>query len=172
MSVDLRKYKVKSVELSHINKTIEILGEEGIEEDSIESKVLELVRNPLTARRLIDWIPEVYGLVAVAHLGKVKLTPYFTAFNVRGQIRCFHVMEEPLFREVREIATWRYHQGSSDIYMRVAFRSSILNGANDGLNSGRSLDGVEFTAIHFLGIPAEVYYNGFQSLWDRFVAWK
>jgi len=44
------------IALETIEQVIAILGTEGITDEAIESKVAELVTDPMTGRRLIDWI--------------------------------------------------------------------------------------------------------------------
>lgn len=52
---------------------VRVLGTDGLSVDDVESRVLESVGSKELARRLIDWIPEAFGIVLVSHLGAVIL---------------------------------------------------------------------------------------------------
>lgn len=52
---------------------IAILGKEGIDDDEIDVQISKLVDDPMTARRLADWPPEVFGLVFISHSWNLHL---------------------------------------------------------------------------------------------------
>jgi hypothetical protein len=160
-----------------IEATVEILGTPGISADTIEAQVAALVTDQMEARRLIDWIPEAFGTVWVAHLGKIVLPTTFGARNAKGEVRLFPYSCEPIFTQALQLAQETYHHGSSARFRNVALRSSIANAANNLLNAGGSLDGAVFH-LALVGVPAEVYpaqpgqlILKLLPLWKKLLSW-
>lgn len=149
-----------------IQKTIAILGVEGIQDEEIESRVAALAMDKMVARRLIDWIPEAFGIVLASHVGKVHLPTTFSARSRSGQWRTFEFKLKPIFGEAISIATDMYHSGDRSIFANIAIRSSTVGAVNRALNAGASIDGAKLSGPALNGIPAEVYEAG-SSWWRR-----
>ncbi|MBK1884913.1 hypothetical protein JIN85_21055, partial [Luteolibacter pohnpeiensis] len=136
---------------------IEIIGEEGISDDDIEARVLELATDSMLARRLIDWLPEILGAVAVAHMGRVNFMNTFSAKTKKGKWKSIPMQAEPIFMEGIKLAQDAWHQDWSEAHERVAIRSAIMRSASQVIDSGQSLNGVTTSGPALIGIPAEIY---------------
>ncbi len=157
---------MKPIPVEIISNAIEILSADGITEDEIETRIAALVSDPMEARRLIDWIPEAFGIVLISHLGKPILPKTFSARDAEGKWKSFRLTYEPIFVAALEIAQAKYHQGPAAQFQSIATRSSVANAANNALNAGVSIDGAVFSGPALIGIPAEVYPSQ-PSFWKR-----
>lgn len=169
---------MKAIPPGVLEATIEILGTEGITQDVIDTQVGALVADPMEARRLIDWIPEAFGLVLIAHLGKPVMPTRFCARNAKGVDLLFPFSCEPIFVAALPLAQKIFHGGPRFIFQNVSFRSATLDAANKMLNAGISLDGAVISCPVLLGIPAEVYpaqpehfFLRLMPLWKRLLSW-
>src|SRR5262245_58101200 len=115
---------------------IAVLGQSGTPSDEEERRVLQLVADPMMARRLIAWIPEAFGFVLATHIAKVEFTNTFSAKNKRGDWVTIEVSREPIFAAALRAATAMLHSGPRDVYQSIAYRSAVLNAANKALNAG------------------------------------
>jgi hypothetical protein len=158
---------MKPIPTEIIERAIQILGREGISEDQIESEVAALVAEPIEARRLIDWIPEAFALVLVAHHGKPVLPKSFSARNAQGRWQTFPFACEPLFVAATQIAESACREGLSQDFQNVALRSSTARSAMNALDAGASIDGAVFSGPALIGIPAEVYPDQPKPWWRR-----
>jgi hypothetical protein len=136
---------------------IEIIGEEGISDEEIEERVLALAKDAMLARRLIDWLPEILGSVAIGHMGKVHFVDTFSAKTKQGKWKRIPMKAEPIFVQGIKLAHDAWHRDSTGVYERVAFRSAIMRSAGQVIDSGQSLDGVITSGPALIGIPAEIY---------------
>ncbi len=147
---------------------ISILASDDMTEDAIESAVLAEVRDPMLARRLIDWIPEAFGIVTVSHMGRIGIPATFKAKTKQGGWREFPLDVEPILLCALKRAQQMYHDGPRHLFAPLASRSSTMAVVNKALNEGSSLDGAQLGAPRMLGIPAEFYAPVKRSLWGRF----
>jgi hypothetical protein len=161
---------MKSISDDVVSNAIRILGSDGISEDEIEAQVAALVSDPMEARRLVDWIPEAFGMVLVSHLGKPVLPNTFSAKDVQGKWKSFPITCEPIFVSALVVAQRIFHDGPRALHQNIAMRSSIANTANNALNAGVSIDGAVFSGPALIGIPAEVYPKQ-PSFWQRLFSW-
>lgn len=151
-----------------IRSAISIIGTQGIEDDQIERDVRALVDDDMSARRLIDWIPEAFGIVLVSYISnKIVLPKTFSAKSAAGKWVEIPFEKEPIFAEALKMAQTIYHEGPKDIFQNVSFRSSMTNTVDNALNSGASLDGAYLSGPALIGIPAEVYPIVTKSFWRR-----
>jgi hypothetical protein len=86
-----------------------------------------------------------------------------------GEWKHFELKVEPIFVESLRIATDMYHSGDRPTFGNVARRSSMIDGVNNALNAGESIDGATLSGPALIGIPAEVYEPKSKSLWQRFL---
>ena len=150
-----------------LKQVVAILGSTAAQDVEVENKVLELVADKILAQRLLDWIPEVFGLVLVSHIGKVNLPRTFSAKNSDGRWVEISLDAEPIFEAVMPIAMAMFQSGPRDNFRNIAERSAILDTANNALNAGASLEGATLSGPALIGIPAEVYGKHALSFWQR-----
>ena len=53
--------------VKHVPAVIDILGAEALTDEQVETTVLALTGDEMQSRRLIDWIPEMFAYVLMAH---------------------------------------------------------------------------------------------------------
>ncbi len=145
------------IESEVLETAIEIIGEEGISDEEIEERVLALAKDAMLARRLIDWLPEILGAVAVGHMGKVNFVDTFSAKTMQGKWKSIPMKAEPIYVQGHKLAQEAWHRDWTRAHERVAFRSAIMRSAGQVLDSGQSLDGVTTSGPALIGIPAEIY---------------
>jgi hypothetical protein len=145
------------IEPAILEAAIEIIGKEGITDEEIEERVLALAKDAILARRLIDWLPEILGAVAVGHMGKVNFVDTFSAKTKQGKWKSIPMKTEPIFVQGSQLAQDAWLRDWTGVHERVAFRSAIMRSAGQVLDSGQSLDGVTTSGPALIGIPAEIY---------------
>jgi hypothetical protein len=148
-----------------IHKAIAVLGVEGIAESKVEANIASFAKDKMVARRLIDWIPEAFGIVLVSHIGKINLPATFSARSSDGQWKQFEFKVEPIFGEALRLAADMYHTGDRSAFGSIAKRSSMVDVVNKVLNAGDSIDGATLSGPALIGIPAEVYEANPRSMW-------
>jgi len=158
---------VLTVSHDAIHKAIAILGVDGTAESKVEADVASFASDKMVARRLIDWIPEAFGIVLVSHIGKINLPTTFSARSNDGQWKHFEFKVEPIFVEALHIATDMYHSGDRSAFGNIAKRSSMVDVVNKVLNAGDSIDGGTLSGPALIGIPAEVYEGRSTPIWRR-----
>lgn len=159
--------KMPMIPEDQLQRVVTILGSTAARDDAMESNVQELVADKILAQRLLDWIPEVFGLVLVSHIGKVNLPRTFSAKSSDGRWVEISLDAEPIFKAVVPIAMAMFHSGPRDAFRNIAERSAILDTANKALNAGASLEGAYLSGPALIGIPAEVYAKQSLSFWKR-----
>ena len=150
-----------------IHKAVAILGNGGISDDVIESGIESFAENKLVARRLIDCIPEAFGIVLASHVGKINVPSMFSARLSNGNWKSFEFRVEPIFDLSLRIATDMYHTGDRSTFGNVAERSSIIGALNKALNAGASIEGATLSGPALMGVPAETYETKSNSLWEK-----
>jgi len=143
--------------------TITLLGDSETSPADLERRVLGLTEDAMLARRLIDWIPETFGIVLVSRMGKVAFSGTFSAKNQEGKWVKINMDSEPIHASAMRAALEMLHSGSRESYERIVGRSSILAVVNKALNAGESIDGMTLSGPAFIGIPAEVYVSSQES---------
>lgn len=158
---------VLTVSTETLQRAIAILGVEGIRDGDVESRVAALAEDKMVAQRLIDWIPEAFGIVLASHVGKIQLPTTFSARSRSGQWRNFEFSAEPIFGEALKMATDMYHSGDRSVFGNIAQRSSTIDAVNRALDAGESIDGAKLSGPALNGIPAEVYEAKPRPWWRR-----
>ena len=159
--------KIPMVRADQLQHVVAIIGSDGMKEDEMEAGVVELVADSTMARRLIDWIPEVFGLVLVSHIGKVNLPKTFTAKASNGRWLEISLEAEPIFGATLPIAMAMFHSGPRNVFRNIAERSAVLSAANRLLNAGSSIEGATLSGPALIGIPADIYASKPESFWRR-----
>lgn len=151
-----------------VRAAISIIGTSDIDDKQIERDVRALVSDDMTARRLIDWIPEAFGIVLISHISnKIGLPKTFSAKTAAGKWIQLPLEIEPIFVTALQVAQTMFHEGPNDVFKNVSLRSSMINVVNSALKSGVSLDGGCISGPALIGIPAEVYPSPPKSFWRR-----
>lgn len=159
-----------AVEPEWVHAVFDLLGREDKSIEEIESEVLSMVVDAMTARRLIDWIPEVVALVIVAHVSDVKLPNTFSATSAQGRWVELKFDSEPIIAFAFTVASDAIHSERKEQALRVASRSATMAIVNRTLDAGHALEdmgGGSLSGPAMIGIPAEVYAPRKPSIWRR-----
>lgn len=140
-----------------IQRTISQLGEGDRRDTEIEIAVRRFAPDPLTLRRLIDWVPEAFGYVLLPHVADLVLPTTFTARARDGTWKTFAFDREPVFGKAVTLAAAMYKDNPRGVFSAVAKRSALVKAANEALDAGKSLDGVQLPGPAITGVPAEFY---------------
>lgn len=141
----------------HLQKAIAVIGRDDISDDEIEVEIAAFVHEQMLARRLIDWLPEVFGIVLISHLGEIDLPTTFSAKDKRGHWIELEFELEPIIQIAAKVATEMYHTGPRNTFSNIALRSAMVGAVNRVLNESGSLDGGHLSGPALIGIPAEIY---------------
>jgi hypothetical protein len=152
---------------SELSESIAIIGTDGITDSELEARIFVITNDSMLSRRLIDWLPEIFGLVLISHMANVTLPRTFSAKTRRGQWIELDLKLEPIFEPALVLAQQMYHDGPNKIFKCIAIRSAVVSAANRALNSGHDLDGATLSGPALVGIPAEWYIGPSMSLWKR-----
>lgn len=154
----LRKMPLLSVPTeSQLQQAIALIAQEGLGDDDIEQRMTALATEPMLARRLIDWLPEAFGLVLVSHMDGVELPTRFSASDRNGRWHEFEFAAEPIFAPAMNLAMQMYQAGPRQSFARIAQRSSIVDAVSRALEQCGSLEGTRLSGPALVGIPAEIY---------------
>lgn len=152
---------------AQLEEVAAIVGAEGFNDEQLEARLVAFVRDPMLARRLMDWLPEAFGMVLVSHMDTVSLPTTFSAKNNRGDWVEFDLTVEPIFASAIRLATHMLHNGPRDTFSNIALRSAMVEAANRALNAGESLKGASLSGPALTGIPAETYLSPCPSIWRK-----
>jgi hypothetical protein len=140
-----------------IQRTISQLGGGDRRDTEIEIAVRRFASDPLTLRRLIDWVPEAFGYVLLPHVADLVLPTTFQARAKDGAWKAFPFDREPIFGRAVALAAAMYKDNPRGVFSAVARRSSMVATVNKALDSGASLDGATLAGPAMTGVPAEFY---------------
>lgn len=133
------------------------------DDEQLEAQVRALVDDELSVRRLLDVIPEAFGMVMVAHLpaaAGVILPDTFSAQDEDDEWTAIALHAEPIFAVAADIATHTFHNGPRAQMQAIAGRSSLLSAVSNALDAGHELDGATLGGPQFFGLPASLYRHG------------
>lgn len=126
--------------------------------ESCEAAVSQLLGDPALARRALDWLPEAFGLVLIAHIEpSLELPTTFLARGHGGEWIELALAVDPLFAQCLQLASVVFHNGPRELFERLALASSVHAAVNDALNHGVSLKNGRLHPIRMLGLSAETY---------------
>ncbi|WP_157649061.1 hypothetical protein [Burkholderia ubonensis] len=151
---------MKPISINTILAAVEILGAQECVDDEIEKRVRALVEDDMTMRRLVDIIPEAFGLVVASHLPSASgmtLPDTFSVQDKSGAWRSVPITREPVFVAALEIAQHIFHSGPRHVLRNNAERSSIFAAVSKALDSGDSLEGSTLGGPAFLGLSISLY---------------
>src|ERR1700760_1442149 len=146
-----------NVPLESLQRTIPLLGEGERRDMEIEIAVTRFAPDKLAMRRLIDWIPEAFGIVLLPHVADLVLPTTFTARAKDGTWKAFAFDREPIFAQAVTLATEMYRDNPRGLFSHVARRSTMVGVVNQALDAGQSLTGATIAGPAMNGIPAEFY---------------
>lgn len=152
-----------------LKEVADILGSESYDNEAIESSVSALILDPVLARRLINCVPEAFGVVLISHMANVTLPVTFSVKNKRGKWIQVDLKREPIFERATCLAMQMFHEGPRSTFSNIVRRSALLGAANKALNAGKSLEGATLSGPKLIGIPAEIYLPPATSIWRRFL---
>ena len=156
-----------------IQRTVSQLGEGDRRDTEIEIAVRRFATDPLTVRRLIDWVPEAFGYVLLPHVAELTLPTTFTARAKDGAWKEFAFDREPIFGKAVTIAAALYKQNPRGVFSAVAKRSAMVQIVNKTLNEGGKVDGTKVAGPAMANVPAEFYEarpkSGSTSFWRKLV---
>lgn len=162
----------QAVEPAWVHVVFGLLGREDKSIEEIESEVLSMVPDAMTARRLIDWIPEIVALVIVGHICDLKLPNTFSATTAEGRCVELEFDSEPIVAFAFAVASDAIHSERKQHALRVASRSATMAVVNRTLEAGHALEdlgGGSLSGPTMIGIPAEIYSPRKSSIWQRFL---
>jgi hypothetical protein len=133
------------------------LAVSSLSDEEYESGVIQLVGDLAMARRIIDWLPEAFGLILISHMGDIKLPKTFRVRNRAGEWVEIPFSKEPIFADALEFASLTYHNGPKHIFKKLAVCSSVVDAVNKALNAGESLDSAKLGPITMMDLFAETY---------------
>lgn len=126
--------------------------------EEYEAAAYSLIGDSELTRRALDWLPEAFGLVLIAHMELgITLPKSFVARNRAGVWLEFPLASDPIFADSLKLAIDIFHNGPRDVFSALATASSVVDTVNRGLNSGDSLAGAVFQPIRMHGLSAEAY---------------
>ncbi len=140
-----------------LQAALRLLGSAELKRDEIETRIRALGVDEAIATRLVDVVPEAFGVALVSHLpGGDTLNALLSARGSDGEWRDIPFAGEPIFAEALEIATAMFHEGPRALFRTIADRSAAVATVNEVLDAGGSLEGGTLT-LRLLGVPAETY---------------
>ena len=139
-----------------VKEVIDLLGDSTLEDVEIEARVLEFTGDRITTRGLIDFIPEAFGYVLLAHMDRFQMESNFQAMDLSGNWIEFPMKAEPIVPAAAQVALAMYHDGPRDRFKSIAERSAVVDSASKMLNDNPDAKGI-VTGPALLGIPAEIY---------------
>lgn len=151
-----------------LQKAIAVLGRDGISKDEIEVEIAALAQEQMLVRRLIDWLPEVFGIVLISHTVDIQLPDTFSAQDKHGNWFRLEFKLEPIIQMAGKVATEMYHAGPRNTFSNIAFRSALLGAVNNAFNESGSFNGGYLSGPALIGIPAEVYLPPSKPFLQRF----
>ena len=132
-----------------------LVADRSISEAERERRALAIAGSPDLVRRALDWLPEAFGLVALARMDGVEVPTTFSAKSVDGAWHEFPLSAEPLFAQAVRVALH-----SPEIFRQIAEQSACINAIDNALNAGADVKGAKISGPTLVGVPAEMYLSG------------
>ena len=152
---------------AQLTKAALILGAKDALSDAIEAEVHALLADAMSARRVIDWLPEAFALVLIPYVAPVELPATFSARDRKGRWKTFPMHAEPMLRDAVRLGMDMYHHGSREIFTNIVCRSALLAVVNQALSEMGDIAGGALSGPALVGVPAEIYSPPPGSLWNR-----
>jgi len=167
-----RRYVAKALMESITNQTIRHsivhMANCDLNQGSEEAAIAELVRSEMAMRRIVDWVPEAFGIFFIAQqFPKIILPTTFSAQKQDGNWQEYPFKCEPVFVTSLDIAKEIYTKGPSQVFESITLRSSMVGTVNKSLESDVCLDNAVLSGPALLGIPADTYTLPKRSIWKK-----
>ncbi|NUO76824.1 MAG: hypothetical protein HOQ32_12520 [Lysobacter sp.] len=143
-----------------VERAVLVFGEGERSDRRIEADMRALAGDAMTARRLVDVVPEAFGLLLIAHIpacAGVVMPDGFQAQDADGRWHEFPWEREPVFAQAAQIAARMFHEGPRARFQAIATRGSMIAAVNNALEQESDLADSTLGAPAFLGLPAELY---------------
>lgn len=157
---------MEAVNSELVAQVIALMGRAEVSDDQLEIEVAQLVSEKITVRRLIDWIPEAFGMVLLSQLDGIHLPTSFQAKDAFDKWHSVDFKAEPVYGLAYEQGMKMHKQGPAKVFETISFRSSTVNSVNNALNAGASLKNLVLSGPALIGIPFEIYPAP-KSFWKR-----
>jgi hypothetical protein len=167
MSENSNSSRLAPVSYELVVQATDILAAEGVEEEGIKAKLLALTGDELPAKRLREWIREVFGRVMLLDVGhRIHFVDTFSVFTSERKAVTVPNRAEPIVEMATRLAQELLKQGRKEYVFRVGEGSAAMRSALPAIEQGVSLDGAVMASA-FNGIPAEAYPDYPKSFWKR-----
>src|SRR5687768_821394 len=99
----------------------DILATEGIDEDGIEAQLLALTGDELLAKRLREWVRQIFGRVMLLDAGhRIHFVDTFTVFTSERKAVTVPDRAEPIVELAARLAQDHLKQGRKEYVFRIA----------------------------------------------------
>jgi hypothetical protein len=167
MSENTNSPRQAPVSYELVVQAADILAAEGMDEEGIKAQLLALTGDELLAKRLREWVREVFGRVMLLDSGhQIQFVNTFSVFTSDRKAVSVPNRAEPIVELATRLAEDHLKQGRKEYVFRVGESSAPLRTALPALEQGVSLDGAVMASA-FNGIPAEAYPGYPKSFWKR-----
>jgi hypothetical protein len=148
------------VSQSLVDAVVDIVGAQEQVNLDMRQHVAELVDDPATVNRLLDIIPEAFGLVLISHMQEAVEVTLPTTFFAKGDNDDWveiSMDREPIFFAAITKAQKIYHSGPRLIFQNNSSRSALLSAFSNALAAKTSLSGAELAGPAFAELSASLY---------------
>lgn len=149
---------LSTLDAAQIERAMQVLERDDLDPQQEEAALLAITNEPLLARRVQQWLPEVLAMVFMGHTSDDVAPPeQFHARNKTGVWQTFELRAEPLVPDCFIYAARMIHAGSRPGMVGVLQRSALFKTFAEVSEGGaKSVRGANFR-IALRRIPAEIY---------------
>jgi hypothetical protein len=143
-----------------VGSVADILGAQEHIGEQVLQRVDDLVAQPITAQRLIDVIPEAFGLVLISRMPETRNTlvpSTFLAMDKIGEWSELRMSFEPIFEMALAKARHTFDHGPRTTVENNCNRSVLISALSAALDANALLDGAAFAPPAFADLPASLY---------------
>ena len=154
------KVRLERVDQAVVGAVAEILGAQEHADEQVTQRVADLVARPITVQRLIDIIPEAFGLVLISRMPETRNTLVPNTFLVMDNIGDWSELPmscEPIFDMALAKAKYTFDNGPRTTVENNCNRSVLISALSAALNANASIDGAAFAPPAFADLPASLY---------------
>jgi hypothetical protein len=159
-SVFSSKVRLERVDRAVVGAVADVLGAQEHVDEQVTQRVAEFVARPITVQRLIDVIPEAFGLAFISRMPETRNTLVPNTFLVMdntGDWSELPMFCEPIFEMAFSKARHTFDNGPRTTVENNCNRSALISALSAALNANASLDGATFAPPAFADLPASLY---------------
>ncbi|AVP95898.1 hypothetical protein C7S18_01205 [Ahniella affigens] len=147
-----------TLDADQIERAMQVLERDDLNPQQEEAALLAVTGDPMLARRVQQWLPEVLAMVFMGHTSDEVVPPeQFHARNKAGVWQVFELRAEPLVPDCFIFAARMIHAGARPGMVGVLQRSALFKAFAEVSDGGaKSVRGANFR-IALRRIPAEIY---------------